>query len=114
MRITLLVPTLVASLAFASVASAQSSTTTPRPGAERRAEMRERVRDASPDERRAAMEQRKERRENLTPDQQEWAKAFAEQMKSVREGVREGTLTRESAAAQLKAWREQNARPRGN
>ena len=114
MRITLLVPTLVASLAFASVALAQSSTTTPRPGADRRAEMRERVRELSPEERRAALQERKERRENLTPEQQAWSKAFAEQMKNARAGVREGTLTRESAAAQLKAWREQNARPGGN
>ncbi len=85
---------------------------------ERRAEARENLKNMTPEERKAALaqakERREERRENLTPEQRAWAQALATESKRIQDGVKGGTLTRESAAAQLKAWREANARPKGN
>ncbi len=85
---------------------------------ERRAEVRENLKNMTPDERKAALSQakdrREERRENLTPEQRAWGQAMSAESKRIQEGVKGGTLTRETAAAQLKAWREANARPKGN
>ncbi|AMW05717.1 hypothetical protein [Gemmatimonas phototrophica] len=93
---------------------------------ERRADAREnlgqKLKDMTPEERKAALAQAKERREerreerleNATPEQRAWAQAMAAEGKRIQEGVKAGTLTRETAAAQLKAWREANPRPKGN
>ena len=90
---------------------------------ERRTEMRERLKAMSPEERKAAMDKAKERRESrresqresqreqLSPEQRAWARARATESRRVREGVAAGTLTRESAAEQLRAWRKANPRP---
>lgn len=86
---------------------------------ERRTELRERLKAMSPEERKAAMDKAKERRETrresqreqLSPEQRAWAQARATESKRVREGVAAGTLTRESAAEQLRAWRKANPRP---
>lgn len=86
---------------------------------ERRTEMRERLKAMSPEERKAAMDKAKERRETrresqrepLSPEQRAWAQARATESRRVREGVAAGTLTRESAAEQLRAWRKANPRP---
>jgi hypothetical protein len=38
---------------------------------------------------------------------------MAAEARRIQEGVKAGAVTRESAAAQLKAWREANPRPEG-
>lgn len=93
--------------------------TSGRPGAgaaERRSEMRDKLKGMSPEERKAAIDRAKDRRENrrdnLTDAQKEWLKAQNAELKSTRDAVKAGTLTRESAAQQLKAWREANPRPK--
>jgi len=86
---------------------------------ERRTEMRERLKAMSPEERKAAMDKAKERRETqretqreqLSPAQRAWAQARATESRRVREGVAAGTLTREAAAEQLRAWHKANPRP---
>lgn len=93
---------------------------------ERRAEAREtlgqKLKDMNPEERKAALAQAKERREerrddrreHATPEQRAWAQAMATEGKRIQEGVKAGALTRETAAAQLKTWRDANPRPKGN
>lgn len=85
---------------------------------ERRADGREKLESMTPDERKAALAQAKDRRtdrrENLTPEQRTWAQGMAAESKRVMGDVKSGALTRETAAGQLKAWRDANPRPKGN
>ena len=80
-------------------------------------ERRDKLKDMTPEQRKAAIEKAKENRKDhaasLTDAQKAWMKAEAAEMKSVREGVKAGTLTKATAAAQLKAWRTANPRPKG-
>ena len=81
-------------------------------------ERRDKLKNMTPEERKAALakakENRKDRAANLTDAQKAWMKAEAAEMKTVRDGVKAGTITKQSAAAQLKAWREANPRPKSS
>jgi peptidoglycan hydrolase CwlO-like protein len=72
----------------------------------------------TPEQRKAALEKAKEnradRRDKLTDEQKAWAKAYGEEVKSTHGAVKAGTLTRQTAAEQLKAWRDANPRPKSS
>lgn len=107
----------LASLVFtAGVASAQPGA---RAGAgqEQRQDMRDKLKNMTPEERKAALEKAKENRaehaSKMTDEQKAWRKLYAAELKSTRAGVKAGTLTKETAASQLKTWRASNPRPKG-
>lgn len=83
---------------------------------EHRAELREKLKNMTPEERKAALEKAKENRkdrvENMTDEQKAWAKAYQAELKATREGVKAGTLTKATAAQQLKAWRDAHPHPK--
>ena len=113
MRYKLLsVTALVATFLGASAATAQGASGAAQ---ERRTERREKLKHMTPDERKAALEKAKDHRENrrehATDAQKAWAKLYGVEVKATREGVKAGTLTRESAAHQLQAWRAAHPRP---
>jgi hypothetical protein len=114
----LTISALVAIAVTASSARAQATRMGgSRPGAqEHRTELRDRLKSMTPEERKAALEKAKDRREdakkNATDEQKAWHAALQTQLKSTREAVKAGTLTRQTAASQLKAWREANPRPK--
>ena len=101
-----------------STASAQVTTGRHGPAAaqERRADMREKLKAMTPEERKVAIAAAKEKREahdaNLTDAQKAWQKSFNGELKTTHDGVKDGTLTKETAAQRLKAWREANPRPK--
>ncbi len=109
-RTVVALTTLVGAALF-SVGTLQAQPTT-RAGA---AERREKLKNMTPEERKAALEKakanRKEHAGKLSDAQKAWAKSEAAEVKSIRDGVKAGTLTKETAAAQLKAWRAANPRP---
>ncbi|MEP6831913.1 MAG: hypothetical protein ABJB74_00910 [Gemmatimonas sp.] len=118
MRFKLLSAAAVAVVALsASSASAQAGPARRGPAAapEQRAEMRDRLKAMTPEERKAALDKAKDQREharaNATEAQKAWVVAYNAELKSTHEGVKAGTLTRQTAASQLKAWRESNPRP---
>ena len=82
---------------------------------ERRKEFREKLQAMTPEQRQAALDKAKQRaakhRHNMTPAQKAYAAARHEEVKSERAAVKAGTLTRETAAAQLQAWRAAHPRP---
>lgn len=109
---------LAATMIGVSTASAQVTTGARGPAAaqERRAEMREKLKTMTPDERKVAIAAAKEKREarnaNLTDAQKAWQKSLNGELKTTHDGVKAGTLTKETAAQQLKAWRDANPRPK--
>ncbi len=124
MRIKMLSAALLGALltvgsAAVNTAQAQTGTTagTARRAAavERRKEMREKLQAMTPEQRKDAMAKAKNRaakhHKNLSPAQKAWDSAHRAEMKSEHDAVKAGTLTRETAAAQLKAWRASNPRP---
>jgi len=98
--------------------SAQAGTGARGPAAaqERRADMREKLKAMTPEERKVAIAAAKEKREarnaNLTDAQKAWQNSLSGELKTTHDGVKAGTLTKETAAQQLKAWREANPRPK--
>ena len=110
------VAAMVALVFTAGVASAQPSA---RAGAgqEQRQAMRDKLKSMTPEERKAALEKAKEKRaehaSKLSDEQKAWQKSYAAELKSTRAGVKAGTLTKETAASQLKTWRAANPRPKG-
>ena len=61
-------------------------------------------------------EQRAKRHEmaaNMTPEQKEFAKAMRAERKRIGGEVKAGTLTRDQAKAEMKAWRESHKKPTG-
>ncbi len=83
---------------------------------EHRAELREKLKNMTPEERKAALEKAKENRkdrvDNMSDEQKAWAKAYHAEVKSTREAVKAGTLTKQTAAQQLKAWRDAHPHPK--
>ncbi len=83
---------------------------------ERRADMRAKLKAMTPEDRKLAIAAAKEKREahnaTLTDAQKAWQKSLDGERKSTHAGVKAGTLTKETAAQQLKAWREANPRPK--
>ncbi|MES2521454.1 MAG: hypothetical protein V4617_02065 [Gemmatimonadota bacterium] len=119
MRASILsVSAFVALALTASVASAQSPRAgSGRPGApEHRAELRDKLKSMTPEERKAALAAAKERRDdgkrNASDAQKAHHAAMQAELKATHEAVKAGTLTRQSAAAQLKAWREAHPAPK--
>lgn len=87
-----------------------------RPGQEQRAALRDRLKTATPEARKAALDKAKERRSEAggrtaSDEQKAWIKAMHAQRQTTHAAVKAGTLTRQSAAEQLKAWRAANPRP---
>lgn len=83
---------------------------------EHRAELREKLKNMTPEERKAALEKAKENRkdrvDNMSDEQKAWAKAYQAELKATRDGVKSGTLTKATAAEQLKAWRDAHPHPK--
>ncbi len=83
---------------------------------EHRAELREKLKNMTPEQRKAALEKAKENRkdrvDNMSDEQKAWAKAYQAEVKATRDGVKAGTLTRATAAEQLKAWRDAHPHPK--
>ena len=100
-------------------ASAQTSTTTGTArraaAVERRKELREKLQAMTPEQRKAALAKAKHRarkhHKNMTDAQKAFAASRRAEVKSEAAAVKAGTITRETAAAQLKAWRAANPRP---
>ena len=117
-RSVMTISTLFAIALTASAASAQPPRAgAGRPGAqEHRAELRDKFKSMTPEERKAALEKAKERRGELknkaTDEQKAWRAALQAELKGTHDAVKAGTLTRETAASQLKAWRDANPRPK--
>lgn len=115
---TLTVSAFVGLALSAGVASAQAPRAGGgRPGAqEHRAELRDKLKNMTPEERKAALAAAKERRENAknsaTDEQKAWRTALQAELKATHEAVKAGTLTRQTAAAQLKAWRDAHPAPK--
>ncbi|MEP6780449.1 MAG: hypothetical protein ABJC26_11215 [Gemmatimonadaceae bacterium] len=105
--------------AVVNTASAQTSTTTGTArraaAVERRTEMRAKLQAMTPEQRKEALKKAKHRaakhRKNMTADQKAFAKARHAEVKSEAAAVKAGTITKETAASQLKAWRAANPRP---
>ena len=101
-----------------SAASAQATSGARGPAAaqERRADMRVKLKAMSPEDRKVAIAAAKEKREarnaNLTDAQKAWQTSLTGELKTTHDGVKAGTLTKETAAQQLKAWRTANPRPK--
>ncbi len=108
-----------ATMLVVSTASAQVTASARGPAAaqERRADMREKLKAMTPEERKVAIAAAKEKREahnaNLTDAQKAWQKSLNGEQKTTHAAVKAGTLTKETAAQQLKAWRAANPRPSG-
>lgn len=104
---------------------------------ERQKAVRERLRTATPDERRALADRMKSRREGMTPDQREaarmngagnrerptaapteaqrdFARALRDKRRQLREDVAGGKVDRQAAADELRAWlRDRRPKPSG-
>ena len=83
--------------------------------AEHRKEMHERLQAMTPHQRKHALARAKHHRanhrRNLSPAQHAWETARRAEAKAERAAVKAGTLTRDAAAAQLRAWRAAHPRP---
>ena len=119
MRFPILTVSAFTALALsASVASAQPPRAgAGRPGAqEHRAELRDKLKSMTPEERKAALAAAKERRDeakkNPSEENKAWRTALQAEIKANHEAVKAGTITRQTAAAQLKAWREAHPAPK--
>ncbi|MEP6762747.1 MAG: hypothetical protein ABJB66_00485 [Gemmatimonadaceae bacterium] len=105
--------------AAVNTASAQTSTAagTARRAAsfEKRKELREKLQAMTPEQRKVALQKAKNRakkhRANMTDAQKAYATSRHTEMKTEAAAVKAGTITRETAAAQLKAWRAANPPP---
>jgi hypothetical protein len=49
---------------------------------------------------------------HMTPAQRQWSASARGEAKALHANVKAGTITKENAAAERKAWRSQNPRPR--
>ncbi len=97
-------------------AQATSGTRDPAAAQERRAEMREKLKAMTPEQRKVAIAAAKAKREarnaSLTDAQRAWQTSLNAELKATHDGVKAGTLAKETAAQQLKAWRTANPRPK--